>query len=120
MRTCLGAAAELTTAAQLPPAWAHPGPTLLHCEGYILYKPQAAREALAAAKAGGALVSLDLASFEVVAHCRGTLMSLLEQRLVDIVFANEEEAAALAAGQTGQECCNGDGGGWVLAVSGCR
>ncbi len=38
---------------------------LLHCEGYCLYRPQLAKEMMQAAKAAGALVSMDLASFEV-------------------------------------------------------
>lgn len=97
MRTCLGAAAELATSAQLPAGWdAAPPPALLHCEGYVLYKPALAREAMAAAKRAGAAVSLDLASFEVVRNCRGALLDLLREGLVDVVFANEEEAAALA------------------------
>jgi sugar/nucleoside kinase (ribokinase family) len=95
MRTCLGAAAHLTSAALLPPGWPQ-GLSLLHCEGYCLYKPQLAREAMAAAKKAGALVSLDLASFELVANCRGVLQELLAAGLVDLVFANEEEACALA------------------------
>ena len=61
MRTCLGAAAELTGVAQLTGVRASPG--LLHCEGYVLYKSTLARGAMAAAKRAGALVSLDLASF---------------------------------------------------------
>jgi sugar/nucleoside kinase (ribokinase family) len=51
---------------------------------------------MAAAKKAGALVSLDLASFELVANCRGVLQELLAAGLVDLVFANEEEACALA------------------------
>ena len=39
-------------------------------EGYTLYRPELARAAMRAAKARGALVSLDLASFEVVRNCR--------------------------------------------------
>lgn len=68
MRTCLGASAHLTSAVQLPQDWCA-GARLLHCEGYCLYRAQLAREAMAAAKAAGALVSLDLASFECVQNC---------------------------------------------------
>ena len=45
-----------------------------------------------AAKAKGALVSLDLASFEVVRHCKATLVRILETGVVDLLFANEDEA----------------------------
>ena len=41
-------------------------------------------------------VSLDLASFEVVRGCAGALLGLLREGLLDIVFCNEAEAAALA------------------------
>ncbi|KAI8467790.1 MAG: Ribokinase-like protein [Monoraphidium minutum] len=111
MRTCLGAAAELTVAAQLPPGWAAGRPALLHVEGYALYKPALARDAMAAARAAGATVSLDLASFEVVRGCRGALMELLAEGLVDVVFCNEEEAAALA----GAEAAGGSGCGGGLS-----
>jgi sugar/nucleoside kinase (ribokinase family) len=49
-----------------------------------------------AAKKAGAAVSLDLASFELVRSCKDTLVQLLEEGLLDLVFANEEEAVALA------------------------
>jgi len=94
MRTCLGAAAELTACSQLANCWSPPA--LLHCEGYVLYKPALARGAMSAAKRNGSLVSLDLASFETVRNCRSTLMALLREGLVDVVFCNEEEAAALS------------------------
>jgi sugar/nucleoside kinase (ribokinase family) len=95
MRTCLGAAGELTSTTQLEGVWRPPA--LLHCEGYVLFKPELARGAMTAAKRAGALVSLDLASFETVGVCRPALLALLAEGLVDLVFANEEEAAALAA-----------------------
>eukprot|EP00775_Hariotina_reticulata_P013102 gene13102-13230_t len=94
MRTCLGASAQLTSASLLPVDWCR-GAVLLHCEGYCLYRPQLAQEAMLAAKAAGALVSIDLASFELVANCIDTLLRLLKQGLIDLVFANEEEAVAL-------------------------
>jgi sugar/nucleoside kinase (ribokinase family) len=57
MRTCLGAAAELGCAEQLPAGWAA-GAALVHVEGYILYKPALARDALRAARRAGALVNV--------------------------------------------------------------
>eukprot|EP00879_Flechtneria_rotunda_P019425 GHRR01020403.1.p1 GENE.GHRR01020403.1~~GHRR01020403.1.p1 ORF type:complete len:362 (+),score=81.26 GHRR01020403.1:226-1311(+) len=94
MRTCLGASSQLTSSSQLPANWAD-GATLLHCEGYCLYKPQLAAEVMAAAKKAGALISLDLASFECVHNCKEALLALLQSSLIDLVFANEEEALAL-------------------------
>ena len=55
MRTCLGAAAELQSAAQLPAGWVT-GATLVHCEGYVLYRPAFARDVLRAARRARALV----------------------------------------------------------------
>ncbi|KAI3426463.1 hypothetical protein D9Q98_008830 [Chlorella vulgaris] len=109
MRTALCAALELNTPQQLPPELTPPsasgagsqgsrgggGLALLHAEGYCLYRVHVAAAAMRAARARGARVSLDLASFEVVANCWAALCSLLQERLVDIVFCNEQEAAAL-------------------------
>ena len=64
MRTCLGASLELQSASMVPPAWAD-NCALLHCEGYCLYRPHLAAEMMRAAKKAGALVSMDLASYEV-------------------------------------------------------
>eukprot|EP00878_Enallax_costatus_P038709 GHUV01044144.1.p1 GENE.GHUV01044144.1~~GHUV01044144.1.p1 ORF type:complete len:202 (-),score=51.57 GHUV01044144.1:25-630(-) len=100
MRTCLGASEHLSSASMLPSGWTD-NAVLLHCEGYCLYRPQLAREAMTAAKQAGALVSIDLASFECVANCKAALLELLQDGLLDLVFANEEEAFALleAVGQ---------------------
>lgn len=93
MRTCLGAA-QLLTADALPAA-ALQRCAFLHCEGYTLYKPTMLRKALTTARQHGAQTSLDLGSFEVVAHCQEPLLAVLEAGLVDLLFCNEGEAAAL-------------------------
>ena len=41
-------------------------------------------------------VSLDLSSFELVEHCKETLLQLLQEGLVDIVACNEEEVEAFS------------------------
>ena len=51
--------------------------------------------AMRAAKSRGVLVSLDLASFEVVRNCRSQLLEILESGVVDLLFANEDEAEEL-------------------------
>ncbi|GLI71363.1 hypothetical protein VaNZ11_016552 [Volvox africanus] len=94
MRTCLGASLELKSSAQLPAGWVD-GCRLLHAEGYCLYRPQLAREMMEAARERGALVSIDLASFELVRNCKDALLGLLQDGLVDLIFANEEEAVTL-------------------------
>jgi sugar/nucleoside kinase (ribokinase family) len=50
--------------AQVPQGWSK-GLKLLHCEGYCLYRPQLVKDMMQEAKAKGAQVSMDLASFEV-------------------------------------------------------
>ena len=57
MRTALSASRELTSVAQLPGSWLA-GARWLHCEGYCLYRPDFARDAMRAAKAAGAQVTL--------------------------------------------------------------
>lgn len=114
MRTCLGASLELTAASQLPASWAA-GAKLLHCEGYCLYRPQLTQAAMEVARKAGALVSLDLASFELVRNCRSALQRLLGLGLVDVVFCNEDEAEALV-GEVAADTQPGDWGeglGWV-------
>ena len=76
---------------------------LLHCEGYALYDPKFLTSLIIKARnlyeADGTkvLVSIDLASFEVVRNSRETLLTLLEQNpgVVDVLFCNEDEAKAL-------------------------
>ena len=41
-------------------------------------------------------VSLDTASFEVVRNCWQSLLSLLQEGLVDLLLCNEDEALAVA------------------------
>ncbi len=67
----------------------------VHVEGYLLFNRELLNVVLKAAKAAGCTVSLDLGSFEVVEAARDILPEVLET-YVDIVFANEEEAAAFS------------------------
>ena len=65
---------------------------LVHIEGYLLFNESLIQSALTAAKASGALVSLDLASFTVVESSKHILEELVAD-YVDILIANEDEAA---------------------------
>jgi sugar/nucleoside kinase (ribokinase family) len=67
---------------------------LLHIEGYLLQNHDLIHKAITTAKKRGMTVSLDLASYNVVAENIDFLHSLIEDH-VDIVFANEEEACTL-------------------------
>jgi len=108
MRTYLGASAR-TTAEDLP-IDAFDGIDVLHMEGYVLYKPDLVKRACALAKANpGALVSIDLASFEVVRHCRAALSEVLESGLIDVIFCNEDEARELVSDLHDEDGANGRG-----------
>lgn len=63
-----------------------------HIEGYLLFNRELLMAVLNTAKEAGCTVSLDLGSFEVVESARDLLPEILD-RYVDIVFANEDEAA---------------------------
>ena len=91
MRTDLGAAATLSiediTTADFE------GITHVHIEGYMLFNTELTVHILQLAKQAGCVISLDLASFEVVNITKNVLPDILKN-YVDIIFANEEEAAA--------------------------
>ena len=92
MRTCLAAAMTLSpdeiTAADFA------GCRHAHIEGYLVFNQALADAVLAAARAAGCTVSLDLSSFEVVGAARDWLFSQFHRGL-DVVFANEDEIRAL-------------------------
>lgn len=64
-----------------------------HIEGYMVQNQALMEKAVSAAKRQGLKVSLDMASYNIVLENREFLDKLLRKD-VDIVFANEEEAAA--------------------------
>jgi sugar/nucleoside kinase (ribokinase family) len=66
---------------------------IVHIEGYLLFNPKLIRAVLNAAKASGATISLDLASFTVVKESRRLLKKIIRE-FVDILLANEDEALA--------------------------
>jgi len=64
---------------------------VVHIEGYLLFNPDLILAALRAARSAGARVSLDLASYNVVAQSRDFLADIVRE-YVDILIANEDEA----------------------------
>ncbi len=93
MRTHLGAAMAFSPEDVTPEDFA--GCSHVHVEGYLLFNRDLLMAVLKAVKGAGCRVSMDLGSFEVVEAARDILPDILS-RYVDIVFANEEEAAAFA------------------------
>lgn len=92
LRTSLAAAATLTPEEITPDDFA--GCRHAHIEGYLVFNRALADAVLAAARAAGCTVSLDLASFDVIHATRDWIFAQLEQGL-DIVLANEDEIRAL-------------------------
>ncbi len=93
MRPALAAALEFDPSGVTADEFA--GYTLAHLEGYLLaHSEEKLRHLMQSAKNAGCLISLDLASFEVVKNFRPAILRLLEE-FVDIVFANSDEADAL-------------------------
>lgn len=66
---------------------------IVHVEGYLLFNSDLIISALSRAKEDGALISLDLASYTVVESSKKLLETLVTE-YVDILIANEDEAAA--------------------------
>lgn len=91
MRTDLGAAMTLHPDEISTKDFA--GYTHAHIEGYLLFNAELMQRVIETAKEAGCSISLDLASFEVVEASKDILPGILKE-YVDIVFANEEEAAA--------------------------
>lgn len=91
MLTYLGASAD-TQPAEITPA-CFEASAIVHMEGYLLFNPDLILTSLAAAKSTGARISLDLASFTVVEQSKSILDEIIE-KYVDILIANEDEAAA--------------------------
>jgi len=96
MCTFLGASAEME-AGDLT-AELFDGYTIFHIEGYLVQNYDLIRRAISLAKAAGMTISLDMASFNVVAQSRDFLKEIIPGN-IDILFANEEEARAF----TGEE-----------------
>jgi sugar/nucleoside kinase (ribokinase family) len=66
---------------------------IVHIEGYLIFNPDLILGALKAAKAAGAVISLDLASFTVVEESKELLAQIVAD-YVDIVIANDDEVKA--------------------------
>lgn len=99
MLTYLGASAEMTPLEI--PANVFENAAVAVIEGYLVYNRDLFLHALQQARAAGARILLDLASFTVVEENRALMEAVVEE-YVDIVVANEDEAA-LFTGSTDEE-----------------
>ncbi|KAI4316833.1 hypothetical protein L6164_024773 [Bauhinia variegata] len=66
---------------------------------YAILNLEVIQVAIHLAKEEGLLVSLDLASFEMVRNFKLQLLTLLESGKIDLCFANEDEATELLRGE---------------------
>lgn len=94
--TCLGAAALLTADEVSEDMFC--GYDILHIEGYLVQNHELIEKVCRIAKSLGMKLSIDLASYNVVAADLAFFRHLVED-YIDIVFANEEESAAFTEGQ---------------------
>ncbi|ACN15421.1 predicted SAM-methyltransferase [Desulforapulum autotrophicum HRM2] len=91
MFTHLGASVEMDPLKVLPELFTDTAIAVI--EGYLLFNPDLMLASLKSAKAAGAKIALDLASFEVVEASRPILADIIAD-YVDILIANEDEAKA--------------------------
>lgn len=90
--TYLGAALELVPEEMTAEIIGQYG--IMHIEGYLVQNHALIEAAMKTAKENGLLVSIDMASFNIVEQNLEFLHTII-RNYVDIVFANEEEALAL-------------------------
>ncbi len=100
MFTFLGASTEL--APQTVTADMFKDTAIAMIEGYLLFNESLMMASLNAAKQAGAMIALDLASFEVVNTARPVLEKIIKTH-VDILIANEDEAKAYTGYDDEQE-----------------
>ncbi len=93
MRTYLGAASMMSKESVSEDDFK--GYKYVYCEGYLLFNRDLLTSILLKAKKAGCSAVLDLGSFEVVKSAMDILPDLLAD-YIDIVLANEEEAAAFS------------------------
>ena len=98
MFTYLGASAEMLPAEMTLDCFKNAA--IVHVEGYLLFNRDLMAAVLKSAKKNGSLISLDLASFNVVEASMDILDDLIKE-YVDVLIANEDEAKAYC-GQTNE------------------
>jgi sugar/nucleoside kinase (ribokinase family) len=105
MRAFLGASTEELDIEDIRfSCLAHTG--LVHLEGYLLYTKDGEfiKKLVKKIKKIGGKISLDCASYEVVARYKNLIMDLLREGYIDILFANEDENFVLT-GKTPASGC---------------
>lgn len=70
--------------------------SLLYAEGYRAFNADCFKKSFTLARSLGVETALDFSSFGVVEACRKTFDELFENKMIDIIIANEDEAFAYA------------------------
>ena len=99
----LGAALDLVPE-DLKPEYFE-GHDYFHIEGYLVQNQDLIRRAVELAHEAGCIISLDMASYNVVESNNAFLHDIVD-RYVDIVFANETEGRAFTKLSTAEEILN--------------
>ena len=99
MATYLGAAGDLQK--EDVDADIFKGYDCFHLEGYLVQSRALIKKAVRVAKAHGLVVSLDMATYNIVSENRDFLEKLIRE-YVDILMANESEAEALTNNKAGK------------------
>lgn len=76
--------------------------SVFYIEGYRAYNGPCFKKALQLAKKNGVTTVVDFGAFSVVKDCRALFDNLFEEKLIDIIIANEDEALAYT-GKTEEE-----------------
>jgi len=97
----MGAALELVPE-DLKPEYFE-GYDYFHIEGYLVQNQALVRKAVEMAKAAGCIISIDMASYNVVESNDAFLHDIV-QNYVDIVFANETESKAFTKKASREAC----------------
>lgn len=95
MRTCLRAALRFGES-EMPRSVLDLRPSLSHFEGYSIFRGEHTVDAMKQLKHAGSKISFDFASFDVVKACYDTFVRILDSRLIDVMFCNEDELVAFA------------------------
>lgn len=109
----LGAALELVPE-DLKPEYFE-GYDYFHIEGYLVQNQSTIRRAVEMAHSAGCVISLDMASYNVVESNNAFLHDIAE-KYVDIIFANESEAAAFTKKEDPVEALHDIAGMCKIAV----
>ena len=72
------------------------GVGLLYAEGYRAFNGECFKKSFTLARSLGVETALDFSSFGVVEACRKLFDELFEEKMIDIIIANEDEAYAYA------------------------